>query len=148
MAYIPNSTQRASLITRSRLHSYKQSTRPQNRVGKHRITAETRIDADKNMCETIAIKIGPKISSSHHRHFTKHLADILKNYTENPPTRNYHHKTNFSSDEVMKENLILHNEEHCARNLAPRQGAPAGGEIEMKRVSKTERRRVTNEKST
>jgi hypothetical protein len=42
----------------------------------------------------------------------------LKNKTENPPARNYHHKTNFSSDKVMrKKNLNLHNEKHFARKL-------------------------------
>jgi hypothetical protein len=40
--------------------------------------AETRINAGKNTCETMTIKISPKISLSSHSHFIEHLADVFK----------------------------------------------------------------------
>jgi hypothetical protein len=40
--------------------------------------AETRINAGKNTCETMTIKISPKISLSSHSHFTEQLANVFK----------------------------------------------------------------------
>jgi hypothetical protein len=39
---------------------------------------KTTIDASKNMYETMPTKIGSKISSSPHSHFTEHLANVFE----------------------------------------------------------------------
>jgi hypothetical protein len=49
LVYVPKPTQRDSLLTRSRLRSYRQAISPWNRVRDPRIIAETRIDAGKNV---------------------------------------------------------------------------------------------------
>jgi biotin synthase-related radical SAM superfamily protein len=36
------------------------------------------MDAGKNTCETVAIKIGSKISLNHHSHFIEHLMNVFK----------------------------------------------------------------------
>jgi hypothetical protein len=77
LPYVPKLTQRASLLSRSRLRSYRQDTSSRNRVRKPQITAETWIDASKNMCETMLTKIRLKISLSPHRHFTEHLVGVF-----------------------------------------------------------------------
>jgi hypothetical protein len=40
--------------------------------------AKTRINAGKNTCETMMIKINPKISLSSHSHFTEHLTNVFR----------------------------------------------------------------------
>jgi hypothetical protein len=47
------------------------------RLSSNSITTETQIDAGKNTCKTMATKIRPKISSSPHRYFIEHLADMF-----------------------------------------------------------------------
>jgi hypothetical protein len=78
LSYVSKPTQHTSPLTRSRLRSYRQTTCPQNQVRNHRITVETRINASKNTCETMAIRIGSKISSSPYSHFTKQVTGVFR----------------------------------------------------------------------
>jgi hypothetical protein len=78
-ASVPKSTWRASLLTRSRLRSYKQATSPQNWVTKSRIMAETWIDVGKNTCETMAIKTNQKLVQA----LTRISSNTLRACSEN-----------------------------------------------------------------
>jgi hypothetical protein len=49
LVYVLKLTRRDSLLTRSRLRSYRQATSPQNQIMKPRITTETWIEADKHV---------------------------------------------------------------------------------------------------
>jgi hypothetical protein len=70
-AYIPKSTQRSSLLTWPRSHSYRKSIVPQNRIRNHKNTAE-------DMCKTMTAKSESKDNSSPNRHFTEHLASVFE----------------------------------------------------------------------
>jgi hypothetical protein len=101
LAYVSKSTRCTSLLTRSRLRSYRQATSPRNRVRKPQITAKTRIDAGKNTCKIMAIKIGQTISSSPHRHFIEHLTGVFgKPHRESTCSRNQSEKITSSDLEM------------------------------------------------
>jgi hypothetical protein len=74
----PKIDRHTSLLTRSRLRSYRQATCPRNWVRKFRITVKTRIDPGKYTCKTMTSKIVPKISSNPHRHFTEHFTGVFE----------------------------------------------------------------------
>jgi hypothetical protein len=78
LAYVPNHTQHASLLTRSKPHTYWQAIGPQNQVTTPKIIAESQIDESKTTNKITATKQSKNLLLPH-AHFIKHLMYMTKN---------------------------------------------------------------------
>jgi hypothetical protein len=79
LAYVPNSTQRASLLARPRPHSYQRAIGPQNRVNNLKSQRKVRISASKATNEPMATNTAQQPFSLSHTHSIKNLMCMTKN---------------------------------------------------------------------
>jgi hypothetical protein len=73
LAYVPNLTQRASLLPRSRSHSYRQSIGPWNRVRELELQRKAQIGVSKATSEPTATNTVQQPFSLSHAHSIKHF---------------------------------------------------------------------------